>query len=213
LKDVVTCARPWSLVTTAVCLNPPTFGGFTRSVMVAELPGWMVPRFQTTVPEQLPWLGVAVVKFTPAALRSSVTTTLVAGAFPVFVTLIVKVSGKLRIGEDCSTFFVIVRFEAAAPFTVVLVWVLLLAGFGSDGLLTLAEFTIVPAFRGVTMIVMIAPWLAGIDANVQVTVPLDWLHCPPPVADTDPKLTPLGRLSVTVTFVAGVLPGFVTVNE
>src|SRR5438132_920647 len=128
---------------------------------------------------------------------------------------------------------VLVIARSANRWTVVIaVAVLLAALVSSAGLLavTVAEFVstvplavfggtrvavlvIVPVVVGltVTTIVIVVVAAAARLARVQVTVPLDWLHVQPaPAALT--KVTPAGRVSVTVTLVAPVGPPLVTVS-
>ena len=54
--------------TEAVFESVPAVVGVTTKLMVALAPAAIKPRSQTTVlvPVQLPWLGVAETKFTPA---------------------------------------------------------------------------------------------------------------------------------------------------
>jgi hypothetical protein len=96
--------------------------------------------------------------------------------------------------------------------TVVLSLSLLFAVLGSVSLaLTVAVFVIVPPAFGTTWIVIVADPPLESEPSVQETVPaeneqLPWLA----VAET--KVTPLGRVSVTVTFVAVDGPALVTVR-
>src|ERR1700682_2788020 len=76
--------------------GPGVEGSVTCRLMLADAALTIVPRLQVTVvvPLQLPWVGVAETKVTPAG-RMSVTATLVADPGPAFATTMVYVSGAL----------------------------------------------------------------------------------------------------------------------
>src|SRR5205809_5364319 len=82
----------------------------------------------------------------------------------------------------------------------------LFAGFGSASLpLTVAVLVMVPAVAGaVALVVNVALAPAARLPTEQVTVPAEFVH--PVLAET--KVTPAGRVSVTVTPVAGLGPLF-----
>src|SRR2546423_1651701 len=109
---------------------------------------------------------------------------------------------------------VLVIARSANRWTVVVAVAVLLPVLGSGVTdVTVAVLVIVPVVVGltVTTIVIVVVAAAARLARVQVTVPLDWLHVQPaPAALT--KVTPAGRVSVTVTLVAPVGPPLVTVS-
>ena len=75
-------------LTLAVLISWPVDWGVTAIVTVAELPLAKLPRLQLTavVPLQVPCVGVAETKFTPAG-RVSATVAFVAGDGPLLVTM------------------------------------------------------------------------------------------------------------------------------
>src|SRR5439155_1705128 len=100
---------------------------------------------------------------------------------------------------------VLVTATSAEAVTVVLADAELLAAFGSDSLpVTVAVLVTVPAAAGAVALIVkvaLAPD-ASEPATLQVTVP--GLLVQPALADT--KVTPVGRVSLTVTPVAGSGP-------
>src|SRR5947207_2867959 len=99
--------------------------------------------------------------------------------------------------------------EGGTP-TEVVADAVLLAGFGSASLpLTVAELVMLPAVAGeVTVMVIVALAPEARLPTEQVTVPAEFAH--PVLAET--KVTPTGRVSVTVTPVAGLGPLLVAVT-
>ena len=88
----------------------------------------------------------------------------------------------------------------------------MLGGFGSDSLpLTVAVLVTVPTEVGVTVIVIEALAPEASEPALQVTVPEALVQVPwEELAETN--VTPAGRLSVTVTPVAGLGPLLVAVR-
>ena len=95
--------------------------------------------------------------------------------------------------------------------TVVVAVEVLFARLGSASLaFTLAVLLSVPGSRpAVTATVAVTEAPEGIDPRLHVRTPPDWLQLPcPELAETN--VTPAGRVSVKVAFVAGLGPPLVT---
>src|SRR5216684_1797309 len=102
---------------------------------------------------------------------------------------------------------VLVIDRSAEATIVVVADAVLLAVFGSGSLpLTVAVLVMVPAVAGaVALMVIVALAPEARLPTVQVTVPDAWVQVPW-LEVAEPKVTPLGRVSVTVTPVAGLGP-------
>ncbi len=188
-------------------------------VIVAEAPLASVPSEQTTVdvPLQLPCDGVAEVKVTPAG-SASVTTTLLAGEGPLFVTLIVNVAGEPVGTGFVGPVFVIAR-SATAGLTVVMTVDVLFAAFGSEVVEAIVAELVMTVPVGVaggidTTSEKTADWPAPNVAIVHVTVTLDagpHVKTGPLVCPKEMTATPAGRLSVSETLWASEGPALFAV--
>src|SRR6266436_2979639 len=105
---------------------------------------------------------------------------------------------------------VLVMARSAEAVTVVDADAVLLALFGSDSLpVTVALLVMGPAVAGaVALIVIVEPAPEASEPTLQVTVPEALVQ--PELAET--KVTPAGKVSETVTPVAGLGPLLVTVR-
>ena len=108
---------------------------------------------------------------------------------------------------------VLVMARSAEAITWVVADAVLLAAFGSGSLpLTVAVLVMVPAVAGaVTVMVNVELAPEARLPTEQVTVP-EALVQVPWLEDAETKVTPLGRVSVTVTPVAGDGPLFLAVS-
>src|SRR5438105_3353068 len=109
---------------------------------------------------------------------------------------------------------VLVMARSVEAMTEVVADAVLLAAFGSASLpLTVAVFVMLPPFAGaVALIVIEALAPEASEPTLQVTVP-EALVQVPGVELADTKVTPVGRLSVTTTPVAGLGPLLVAISE
>jgi len=192
---------------------PLEAGAVTAMVTVADPALAIVPRLHVTVPAlwvQVPWVGVADTKPTPAG-KVSVRVTPVAALGPALLTLTVYV--RLPPATTGSGLSVLVTDRSAEAVTVVLAVALLFALLGSASLaVTLAVLVIVPPDVGaVTTIVTVALPALAIVPRLHVTVPALWVQVPwVGVADTKP--TPAGKVSVKLTPVATLGPALLTLT-